>query len=135
LIFEKIFGIMDKLSKETEFKIRKMKRKYTFIKVENMVIILLLVVFSFLISGGMASIYTGSSRQLIMVGYSGMQTYTELLIYFIVHIAYVVSLYMVYLSLKRTNIDISLLSIGIIMFLGLLFVEWYLIAFVRGVPI
>ena len=135
MIFEKIFGFLNKLSNEIKIKNRKIKRKYNFLNLENVFVVGLLILFSFLISGGVASIYTGTSQQLISTGYSSSQTYTELVIYFMIHISYVVSLYLIYTSLRRSRIDVSLLSIGII-FLFLLFaVEWYMIGVVRGVPI
>ena len=135
MIFEKIFRILDKINTETKIKNRKLKRKYSFLSMENIFVIGLLLIFSFLISGGVASIYTGTTQQLISTGYSSSQTYTELVIYFIIHVFYVISLYMVYISLKKTRIDISLLSIGIILFFLLFVIEWYIISFVRGVSI
>lgn len=135
MIFEKIFRILDKVSTETKIKNRKLKRKYSFLNMENVFVVGLLLIFSFLISGGIASIYTGTTQQLISTGYSSYQTYTELVIYFIIHVFYVISLYMVYISLKKTRIDISLLSIGIILFFLLFAIEWYIITFVRGVRI
>jgi len=76
LIFEKIFKIIDGINKETEFKMRKIRRKYKFLTLENILVIFTLVLFSFFISGGLAAIYTGTTRQLIMIGYSPSQTYT-----------------------------------------------------------
>ena len=138
MIFEKIFRILDKINTETKIKNRKLKRKYSFLSMENIFVIGLLLIFSFLISGGVASIYTYTGtiqQQLISTGYSSSQTYTELVIYFIIHVFYVISLYMVYISLKKTRIDMPLLSIGLILFFLLFVIEWYIIRYVRGVSI
>lgn len=135
MIFEKIFRILNKVSTETKIKNRKLKRKYSFLNMKNIFVLGLLIIFSFLISGGIASIYTGATQQLISTGYSSYQTYTELVIYFIIHISYAISLYIVYISFKKTRIDISLLSIGMILFFLLFVIEWYIISFVRGVTI
>lgn len=135
MIFEKLFNTLNKLSSEMNIKKRKLKRKYGFLSIENIFVISLLVIYSFLISGGVASIYTGATQQLVSTGYSSYQTYTELVIYFIIHISYVISLYMIYLSFKKNRVDISLLTIGIVLFFLLFVIEWYIISFVRGVPI
>ena len=135
MIFRKIFKTITGIEKETEFKIRKIKRKYKFMTLENILVLFVLVIFSFFISGGLSAIYTGTTGQLVMLGYSPSQTYTELVIYLIIHFAYIVSLYMVYNGLTRARIDISLVTIGVILLIVLIAVEWYIISFVRGVPI
>ena len=135
MIFERIFRAIDKIDNEIKIKNRKLKRKYSFLTLENIFVVGLLVIFSFLISGGIASIYTGATQQLVSTGYSSNETYIEFVIYFIIHISYVISLYTVYISLKKPRIDTSLLSIGIALFFLLFAVEWYIISFVRGAPI
>lgn len=123
------------MSLELKIKKRKLRRKYSFLNAENIFAISLFLIFSFLISGGVASIYTGASPQLVSTGYSSNQTYTELVIYFIIHISYAVSLYIIYTSFRKTRVDISLLTIGIALFFLLFGIEWYIISFVRGVPL
>ena len=135
MIFERVFKTINGIEKETAFKIRKIKRKYKFITLENILILLTLVVFSFLISGGLSAVYTGTSGRLVILGYSPSQTYTELVIYLIIHFAYIVSMYMVYNGLTKARVDISLVTIGVTLLIALIAVEWYIISFVRGVPI
>lgn len=135
MVYEKVINRLNRYGREFNFKIRKLQKKYRILTLENITVGTLFIVFIFLISGGLASIYTGATQQIIAKRFNSSQTVVELVIYFTIHLSYAISLYLIYSGVKRSRIDATLLTIGILLLLILFITEWYIITVIRQVPI
>ncbi len=124
--------ILTQFLDELEFKLNKILRKHSSLSIGNIVIFSIIVVFLFLISGGIASIATGQPATIIITGFSSQQTVVEFFTYFIIHIFYLISLYLIYDSLRKTRIDYHSLAFGMVIFIIFFLAELYIILFAKG---
>lgn len=108
-------------------KTKRLVKKYSSLTTQNIIIVLTLVLFILLLSGGTVTNFTRTTEQLIYIGLSTEQTFIEFIVYAVIHSLYLLGLYLVYRTLKSTHrLDQGTLMIGFLLFLFSLLLEWYL---------
>lgn len=135
MIYKIVSNILKNINKEINIRIRRLSRKYSSLIIDNIIVLVLLVSFAFLISGGVATIVSGDTQRIILLGYTNTQTVIEWVLYFSINIIYTISLYLMYIGAKKQIIDLSLIILGIIMLSLTLIAEIYIIAIVKSVPL
>jgi len=92
------------------------------IKGNNLVIILGVLIFLFLISGGMV---TSIGRQTIRTITS--QSLIEFILFFIINGIYLISIYLIYMGVSKSKIDVGYITVGMVMLLITFLSEVYIL--------
>ena len=91
-------------------------------KGNNLVIILGVLIFLFLISGGMV---TSIGRQTIRTITS--QSLIEFILFFIINGIYLISIYLIYMGVSKSKIDVGYITVGMVMLLITFLSEVYIL--------
>jgi|GEM_PF-3503450 len=92
------------------------------LKGNNLVIILGVLIFLFLISGGMV---TSIGRQTIRTITS--QSLIEFILFFIINGIYLISIYLIYMGVSKSKIDVGYITVGMVMLLITFLSEVYIL--------
>ncbi len=134
MLIERLIKFLNNVEKTVTFKTSKLRKRYRFLNKADILKGAVFVVFIFLLSGGVTTIFSGSSN-IIAQGTMAAQSPTELFIYLFIHLGYAAGLILIYMGIKRSRIDMAYVSLGFALVFSLLMVEWYIMAMVKGVSI
>lgn len=134
MLVEKLIEFLNNIEKAVTFKTSKLRKRYRFLNKADILKGVVFVIFVFLLSGGVTTIFSGSGN-IIEQGTMAAQSPTELFIYLFIHLGYASGLILIYMGMKRNKIDMAYVSLGFALVFSLLMVEWYIMAMVKGVSI
>lgn len=134
MLTEKLIKLVANLEKKTSYRVNRIKKRYKFLNKADILKAATFLTFIFLLSGGVTTLFS-SSGGIIAQNSMTTQTPTEFVLYSFIHIGYAVGLFLIYSGLKKSKVDMAYISLGIVLLLSLLIVEWYIISVVKGVVI
>ncbi len=134
MIVEKIIKLLFNVEKSLGFKMNRLRKRYKYLNKSDLLKGITLAIFIFLFSGGVSTLFGGASG-IVAQNTMTTQTPTEFFVYSFIHIGYGVSLFLIYLGVRRSKIDSAYIGAGFILLFALLLMEWYLISFVKGITI